>query len=387
MKAQAASLPFTPVFAALIAIINTKLPQVGELVLTRLVSQFRRAFKRNDKVRLVSRFALLVSRFLHDPAGVRVIQVMHQKLILSLLFICRSCFVFQTVCLSTASFIAHLVNQSVAHELVALQILLLLLENPTSDSIEIACALTREVGAFLTEHSAKPNNLIFERFRAVLHEGNIEKRVQYMIEVLFQTRKDRYKDNPIMQEGLDLVEEDEQITHRISLEDELKVEEGLSESLDPFWKLLCLGRVVYRAELTIPFFPFWRFLSPDVFKVDPEFLENEEKYKQIKAEILGDEESDDESGSGSSGSESDDESDEESAAGQSEHPSLVSLAELRDEDTKPFRRAVCFSFAVVPNKHGIKDMTETNMINLRRTIYLTIMNSVRFVLLYQKLRR
>lgn len=50
MKAQAASLPFTPVYAALVAIINTKLPQVGELVLTRLVSQFRRAFKRNDKV-------------------------------------------------------------------------------------------------------------------------------------------------------------------------------------------------------------------------------------------------------------------------------------------------------------------------------------------------
>ena len=50
MKAQAASLPFTPVFAALVAVINTKLPQVGELLLTRLISQFRRAFKRNDKV-------------------------------------------------------------------------------------------------------------------------------------------------------------------------------------------------------------------------------------------------------------------------------------------------------------------------------------------------
>lgn len=51
MKAQAASLPFTPVFAALVAIINTKLPQVGELVFIRLISQFRRAYKRNDKVR------------------------------------------------------------------------------------------------------------------------------------------------------------------------------------------------------------------------------------------------------------------------------------------------------------------------------------------------
>ena len=51
MKAQAASLPFTPVFAALVAILNSKLPQVGELLLTRLISQFRRSFKRNDKVR------------------------------------------------------------------------------------------------------------------------------------------------------------------------------------------------------------------------------------------------------------------------------------------------------------------------------------------------
>jgi pre-mRNA-splicing factor CWC22 len=53
MKAQAASLPFTPVFAALVGIINTKLPQVGELLLIRLVSQFRRAFKRNNKVCLI----------------------------------------------------------------------------------------------------------------------------------------------------------------------------------------------------------------------------------------------------------------------------------------------------------------------------------------------
>lgn len=50
MRAQASSLPFTPVFAALVSIVNTKLPQVGELVLIRLIAQFRRAYKRNDKV-------------------------------------------------------------------------------------------------------------------------------------------------------------------------------------------------------------------------------------------------------------------------------------------------------------------------------------------------
>ncbi|PPQ82393.1 hypothetical protein CVT25_008354 [Psilocybe cyanescens] len=260
MKAQSASLPFTPVFAALVSIINTKLPQVGELVLTRLISQFRRSFKRNDK----------------------------------------------TVCHSSTTFIAHLVNQAVAHEIIALQILVLLLERPTDDSIEIAVGFTREVGAFLAENSPKANATVFERFRAVLNEGKISQRVQYMIEVLMQVRKDKYKDNPILPEGLDLVEEDEQITHQIQLEEELQVQEGLN-----------------------------------IFKFDPNYLESEEKYKSIKAEILG-EDSDEESGSGS-----EEDSDE-------------------DEDE------------VAETKEGIEDRTETNLVNLRRIIYLTIMNALNY---------
>jgi hypothetical protein len=137
----------------------------------------------------------------------------------------------QTVCHSTTTFIAHLVNQGVAHEIIALQILVLLLERPTDDSIEIAVGFTREVGAFLQEGSPKANATVFERFRAVLNEGSISHRVQYMIEVLMQVRKDKYKDNPVLPEGLDLVEEEEQITHEIQLEEDLKVEEGLSEYL------------------------------------------------------------------------------------------------------------------------------------------------------------
>ncbi|CCO26008.1 Pre-mRNA-splicing factor CWC22 [Rhizoctonia solani AG-1 IB] len=165
----------------------------------------------------------------------------------------------------------------------------------------------REVGAYLAENSPRANNGVYERFRAVLHEGNIDKRVQYMIEVLFQVRKDKYKDNVVIPEGLDLVEEDDQITHQISLDDELQIQEGLN-----------------------------------VFKFDPNYLENEEKYKEIKTEILGDD-SDDESGG--SGSESDNEEDDEEA---------------------------------VADKPGITDMTETNLVNLRRTIYLTIMNALSY---------
>lgn len=50
-----------------------------------------------------------------------------------------------------------------------------------------------------------------------------------MIEVLMQVRKDKYKDNPILSEGLDLVEEDEQITHQIQLDEELDVQDSLSK--------------------------------------------------------------------------------------------------------------------------------------------------------------
>ena len=213
MKAQAASLPFTPIYAALTAIINTKIPSIGELLLTRLIIQFRKAYRRNDKA----------------------------------------------VCLSSTTFIAHLCNQQVAHEIVALQILSLLLQNPTDDSVEVAVGFMRNIGAFLAEQSPKANTGVYERFRAVLHEGAIDKRVQYMIEVLFQVRKDGYKDNPIIPPELDLVEEDEAITHYLSLDDELDGQESLG-----------------------------------VFKFDEQYEENEEKYGQIKAEILGDG-SDDES--------------------------------------------------------------------------------------------
>lgn len=59
-----------------------------------------------------------------------------------------------------------------------------------------------------------------------------------------QVRKDKYKDNPILAEGLDLVEEDEQITHQIQLEEELQVQEGISELSLLFsakdWWLICI---------------------------------------------------------------------------------------------------------------------------------------------------
>lgn len=69
---------------------------------------------------------------------------------------------------------------------------------------------------------------IFERLRNILHESEIDKRVQYMIEVMFAIRKDGFKDHPIIPDGLDLVEEEDQFTHMLPLEDDYNTEDILS---------------------------------------------------------------------------------------------------------------------------------------------------------------
>ena len=68
MQAQTASPTFTHVYAALVAIINTKFPNIGELLLKRLILNFRRGFKRNDKTRylfiIFTKFITIYTQFI-----------------------------------------------------------------------------------------------------------------------------------------------------------------------------------------------------------------------------------------------------------------------------------------------------------------------------------
>lgn len=183
IQAQAASPTFTHVYAALVAAINSRFPNIGELLLKRLVVQFKRGFKRNDKMG----------------------------------------------CISAATFVAHLVNQRVSHEILALEILTLLVETPTDDSVEVAIAFLKECGQKLTEVSSKGVNAILEMLRNILHEGQLDKRVQYMIEVMFQIRKDGFKDHVAVLEELELVPEEEQFTHLIMLDEATDPQDTLSK--------------------------------------------------------------------------------------------------------------------------------------------------------------
>uniref|UniRef100_A0A2R8MFM7 Pre-mRNA-splicing factor CWC22 homolog n=1 Tax=Callithrix jacchus TaxID=9483 RepID=A0A2R8MFM7_CALJA len=241
LQAQSASPIFTHVYAALVAIINSKFPQIGELILKRLILNFRKGYRRNDK----------------------------------------------QLCLTASKFVAHLINQNVAHEVLCLEVLTLLLEIPTDDSVEVAIGFLKECDLKLTQVSPRGINAIFE--------------FQYMIEVMFAVRKDGFKDHPIILEGLDLVEEDDQFTHMLPLEDDYNPEDVLN-----------------------------------VFKMDPNFMENEEKYKALKKGIY-----------------------------------ILASSHL-------FLQCCNFVMFLSGQKVTIHDKTEINLVSFRRTIYLAIQSSLDF---------
>lgn len=100
-------------------------------------------------------------------------------------------------------------------------------------------------------------NAIFERFRSILQEGEVNKRCQYVIEKLFRVRKEKFAKHPGVIPELDLVEEDDRITHEISLDDEdLGTKENTMDQCN-------------------------------LFQFDPNYTKTEAEWDEIKKEILG----------------------------------------------------------------------------------------------------
>ena len=232
--------------------------------------------------------------------------------------------------MALAKFVAHLVNQQVAHELLALQLLSLLFARPTADSVEIAIGFTKECGQMLQEVSPSGMNSVFERFRGILHSGQLDKRVQFMIEALFKCRKNGFGDFPRVLPELDLVESEEQITHEVGLEDALDKEDAL-----------------------------------DVFAVDAAFDTNERLWRSIQAEILG----------GSDGEEEEDEDAEvvhaAAAAGGADSPAGGAAAAHGSAGGSGYQPPAAAQQAVVND-------VSIDIPGLRRTIYLVIMSSLDF---------
>jgi pre-mRNA-splicing factor CWC22 len=190
LHAQIASPVFSNVFAALVSVVNTRIPEIGDLLVRRLVLQFRRAYSRSDEVLL-------------------------------------SC-----VC----KFLAHLFNQRVISEQVILQVVTIFLERMSSDSVKICCQLLFECGAALSTLSTKGTFFVFERLRHILQENLVDSRVQYTIESLFEARRNKFVAYPAIIPDLDLVDESDKVTHEVDvIEGEIDGEETLNifKAVDP----------------------------------------------------------------------------------------------------------------------------------------------------------
>ncbi|KAH9593735.1 pre-mRNA-splicing factor cwc22 [Schistosoma haematobium] len=143
-------------------------------------------------------------------------------------------------------------------------------------------------------------------------------------QALQKIRRDGWKDHPIVLPELDLIQESDQITHTTSLLDQVDPEEHLN-----------------------------------VFKFDPEFLANEAKYAEIRAALFeSNEDSEAESDGENEGEDSDESGDEDDDG---------------DEEDEEHKRSAA---ATAENQQTIIDQTETNLVHLRRTIYLMLQSSL-----------
>ncbi|XP_953569.1 cell-cycle-control protein (translation regulation), putative [Theileria annulata] len=281
IRAQMASPGFTPIYASFLAIVNSKFPEIGELILKRIILQFRRAFKRNDRI------------------------------------VCQSCI----------KCIAHMVNQKIAHEIVALQLLAILLEKPTDDSVELAVDFVRDVGNFLHDNCKQGLDSVFDRLKSILQYGLVDKRTQYSIEALWKHWRNGFNEFPSILPELDLLEEDDQITHDIDFLDEnITGDEGIN---------------------------IFHPVDPEIYK-----LENI-KWNNIKIELLGDYNTDT-----SEDSELDTDTDVDD-------DDLVDRGDRGDKGNKVDK-------GNIEEGVEIKDMTEQEIISLRKIIYLCIMSSLNY---------
>ncbi|GMN24950.1 hypothetical protein TIFTF001_040642 [Ficus carica] len=87
-----------------------------------------------------------------------------------------------------------------------LELLTILLENPTNDSVEVAVVFVTVCRAMLQDLFPKALRSVFEHMRGILHEVEIEKRVQFLIEGLFTKKRMNFW---VVRPELDLVEEEE----------------------------------------------------------------------------------------------------------------------------------------------------------------------------------
>ncbi|KAL8500598.1 hypothetical protein ACS0TY_020253 [Phlomoides rotata] len=164
MKSQSEFPEQSNVYASLVAVINSEFPELGLLLVKRAVLQFKE--KKNLE--------------------------------------------------KASKFLAHLVNQGVVYSILALDVILYLLVDPSSDNVEIAVRFCTQCGTVLRAIEPCKFKEILDEFRRVLKEGALEKRVQLMIVKLFAAKRSKFRNHPRIIDELDIVG-DLQVIHDVSI--------------------------------------------------------------------------------------------------------------------------------------------------------------------------
>jgi pre-mRNA-splicing factor CWC22 len=284
------SLSLTHVYALLAATLNSQVPIVGRLLVKRLILAFRKHFRRNEK----------------------------------------------RPCLGDGVFLGALMAVGVCDPVLILEMLLLLLENATSDSLDIALHMLHCAGGPLLTACPRPTNAVFEQLRQILQnhsqfpppsslsvaKPSMDKRLLFAIEDLFQWRQQR------------LAKKSSTLGYRHSAphaDDSI-----ISPDLEPFL------RGAQRHALELDDEDIGEETELNVFTVDPNYGTGEQSYRNLLA-------------------------------------NLPLMLKGNSPDTTPPDNADGQNPEVVGKaEEPATDLTGRRTADLRKLIYLTIMSSVEF---------
>jgi pre-mRNA-splicing factor CWC22 len=185
LRAQVVSQNFSSVYAAMVAAVNARLPELGEVLLARLISQLKRGMDESDR----------------------------------------------GMCLASVKFIAHLFNQSVVDALLPLEIMHVLAGAPSNDSVELLVAFIKECGALLAETEPRMLDDLFQALRTIVQEGEVHVRLQYLVDGLMSLRRSSFKGFQTMTPALELIPDEDRIIHKASFTGE---EVDVQAALDAF---------------------------------------------------------------------------------------------------------------------------------------------------------
>lgn len=256
--------------ACLAAIINAKLLSVGELLCSRVTLQFCKSYMKNDA----------------------------------------------TTVEKNIRFTCALVNQKVIHEMAILHVLRLLMNGIDSSALKmrlVAIILTYN-GKLLDETSKLAMGIVYDKLRDILYHSK-SRQISDVIERLLRIKQSNFRDYPILIGALDVVDENDRVTHAIDLtgkeDDSSEDEEDEDESNGE-------GNSELKLMDELNFFRF-----------DPNYETNEKKYFQHIEQL-----------------------------------NEVVTAEPSDKEV------------LVTQDNNVVDMTNAQVLEHQKTVYLTMMSSM-----------